>query len=165
MTQSTISSTAARTQARSLTVDPWMLTLALIAVCTLLRLAYLIWLTPYELVGDEAYYWVQSQHLDWSYREKGPLLAWMIALCCRTFGNTEWAVRLPVVLSAALAAWGVGRLTLSLTRGDRRAARLAVVVLLLVPAFGANAQICTQDGPMIALLVELSAIGLHLIRQ
>src|SRR2546428_2544384 len=51
------------------------------------------WLSPYQLLGDEAYYWEQARHLDWCYNEKGPLLAWMIAACCRMFGDTEWAVR------------------------------------------------------------------------
>jgi hypothetical protein len=139
--------------------------LALILLVSAARLAYLIWFSPYELVGDEAYYWVQSQHLDWSYREKGPLLAWAIALCCHLFGNVEWAVRLPMVICSALAAWGIGRMTLSFTNGDRRAALLAVIIFLLVPAFVANAQICTQDGPLIALLVALTALGLRLTRR
>lgn len=145
--------------------DPWRMALALIAVSTAVRLAYLIWLSPWELVGDEAYYWAQSQHLDWSYDEKGPLLPWAIALCCKVFGNTEWAVRLPVVLSSSIAAWAIGRLTLSITDGDRRAALLAVVIFLLIPAFQANAQICTQDGPLITLIVGLTAVGLRLMRR
>src|SRR5689334_11937365 len=163
MTQTATASASARL--RESAADPWLLALSLIAACALLRLIYLIWLTPYELVGDEAYYWVQAKHLDWSYREKGPLLAWAIALCCWLFGNVEWAVRLPVVLSALLAAWIVGRLTLSLTRGDRRAALLAVIAFLLVPAFQANAQVCTQDGPLIALLAGLTWVGLRLMRR
>src|SRR5437016_5933027 len=76
-------------------------TSALILVVVVLRLIYLIWLSPYQLLGDEAYYWEQARHLDWCYNEKGPLLAWMIAACCRVFGDTEWAVRLPMVLSFA----------------------------------------------------------------
>jgi 4-amino-4-deoxy-L-arabinose transferase-like glycosyltransferase len=165
MTQSATASGSAGARLQESAADPWLSALSLICACALLRLVYLIWLTPYDLVGDEAYYWAQARHLDWSYREKGPLLAWAIALCCRLFGDVEWAVRLPVVLSALLAAWIVGRLTLSLTRGNRRAALLAVIAFLLVPAFEANAQICTQDGPLIALLGSLTWIGLGLVRR
>lgn len=143
----------------------WRSILGLVILVLIARLAYLLWLSPYELVGDEAYYWVQSRHLDWSYREKGPLLAWVIAICCRLFGDFAWAVRLPVAIASALAAWGIGRVTLAFTRGDTRAAWLGVVAFLLVPAFVANAQICTQDGLLIALLVALSAVGLRLIRR
>ncbi|CAN5357484.1 hypothetical protein BH09PLA1_BH09PLA1_23960 [soil metagenome] len=154
-----------RRKPASAAIDAWHAALLLIAIATTVRLAYLIWLSPYELVGDEAYYWAQSQHLDWSYDEKGPLLPWCIALCCRLLGNTEWAVRLPVLLASALAAWGIGRLTIAVTNDDRRAGLLAVVVLLLIPAFQANAQICTQDGLLIALLVALTAVGWRLVRR
>src|SRR4051812_14024375 len=88
-------------------------TVVLIAGVLLARLIYLIWLTPWQLLGDEAYYWQQARHLDWCYNEKGPLLAWMIAACCRVFGDTTWAVRLPMVVSFTAAAWGTGRLALA----------------------------------------------------
>lgn len=146
--------------------------MALLVGVFLLRLVYLVWLSPLELVGDEAYYWEQSRHLDWCYNEKGPALPWMIAACCRTFGDTEWAVRLPVALSSMLAAWAVGRLAMSVAAGDRvrnandeRIGFYAVAIFCLLPAFQANAQICTQDGPLIALWVALTAIGLRLQRR
>src|SRR2546430_7797616 len=97
-------------------------TWALILGVTALRLVYLMWLSPYQLLGDEAYYWEQARHLDWCYNEKGPLLAWMIAACCRVFGDTGWAVRLPMVIAFVAAAWGVRRLTLAGARGHERVA-------------------------------------------
>lgn len=47
-----------------------------------------------ELHFDEAQYWVWSQHLDWGYYSKGPLLAWLIRLSTEWFGQGEWQVRL-----------------------------------------------------------------------
>ena len=131
---------------------------------TALRLIYNFWLTPWDLLGDEAYYWLQARHLDINYAEKGPLLAWMIAVCCKAFGDVEWAVRLPAVLSAAAAAWGVGRLGIALARGDQRVGFLAVLVYFLLPANTANAQICTQDGPMTVLWIALTAVSLRIFR-
>lgn len=154
-----------RATPRNMLMDPWRQAVALIVLCSGFRLVYLVCLSPYELVGDEAYYWVQSQHLDWSYREKGPLLAWAIAGCCQLFGNVEWAVRLPVWLAWSVTAWGVGRLTLSVTPSARQAAFLAVAAFLIAPAFQANAQICTQDGPLMTLLVALTEVGLRLTRR
>src|SRR5439155_16947250 len=116
----------------------WRWAMALIVGSFVVRLVYLVWFCPYQLLGDEAYYWEQARHFDLCYNEKGPVLAWMIAGCCRMFGDTEWAVRLPVSVASAIAAWGVGRLAISVSRGDERVGFLAVVCFLLIPAFQAN---------------------------
>src|SRR5438045_772556 len=96
---------------------PWTTALVMIALVLLSRIIYLKWFCPYELLGDEAYYWDEARHLDWCYNEKGPALAWMIAGCCRLLGDTEFAVRVPVLLSFILGAWGVGRLAIAVARG------------------------------------------------
>ena len=54
---------------------------------------------------------------------------------------------------------------MSVTRGDERVGFLAVACFMLIPAFQANAKICTQDGILIALWVGLTAIGLRLFRR
>src|SRR4051794_10199328 len=165
MTQTIATIPKARARALHEKADPWHIALGLIAGCTIVRLIYSMYWSPYELVGDEAYYWCQAQHLSLSYREKGPLLPWVIALCCHLFGNVEWVVRLPGLLAWSAAAWGVGRLALAATYGDRRASLIAVAIFLLIPAFQANAQISTQDGPLVALWVALTAVGLRLFRR
>src|SRR5207248_4229896 len=48
---------------------------------------------------------------------------------------------------------------------DERAGLYAVACFCLLPAYHANAQICTQDGPLIALWVALTAISLRLFRR
>src|SRR6266566_5129195 len=143
----------------------WPMAVALILAIFIVRLIYLIWLSPYELVGDEAYYWECSRHLSLCYYEKGPGLPWVLAACCHFFGESEWAIRLPMALSFAAAAWVVGRIALRLARGDQRAAFLAVLLFCFIPAFQANAQICTQDGPMMLLWALLTASGLRLIER
>jgi 4-amino-4-deoxy-L-arabinose transferase-like glycosyltransferase len=143
----------------------WKCALALIVCATLARLAYNAWLSPWDLAGDEAYYWQQARHLDWCYNEKGPLLAWMIAAACRAFGDVEWAVRLPVVLAWGASAWGIGRLAIAISDGDERVGAIAGALFLLLPAFQANAQICTQDGPLVTLWIAMTAVGLGLLRR
>src|SRR4051812_15189837 len=154
-----------RPAATELARPTWAAALALLALVLLARLAYMVWLSPVELAGDEAYYWEQARHLDWCYNEKGPALAWMIAACCRLFGDTEWAVRLPAALSMAVAAGGGGRVARAGAGGGGRGGVPAVLLFCLIPAFQANAQICTQDGPITAVLVALSAVGLRLFRR
>src|SRR4051812_1174527 len=109
---------AASAHRRSLSWANWNAALLLLGATFLLRLAYLAFLSPYELVGDEAYYWEQSRHLSGSYNEKGPALPWMIAGCRKVFGETELAVRFPMALAALLAGWGIGRLAMNVARGD-----------------------------------------------
>src|SRR5262249_37938655 len=77
----------------------WQSALVLIAAAFVIRLVYLVWFCPYQLLGDEAYYWEQARHFDLCYNEKGPILAWTIAVCCRVFGDAEWAVRFPMALA------------------------------------------------------------------
>jgi hypothetical protein len=143
----------------------WNAAIVVLVAVFILRVSYLCWWSPWQLVGDEAYYWEQARHLDLCYNEKGPALAWLIAVCCRVLGDSEWTVRLPVALSSLLAGWAVGRLAMSVSDGDERVGFVAVAIFCLLPAFQANAQICTQDGPLIALWVMLTAIGLRLIRR
>ncbi|MBT3296509.1 MAG: glycosyltransferase family 39 protein [Verrucomicrobia bacterium] len=67
----------------------WM-ALGLIAVLTVVRL----WVcSQFELIGDEAYYWRWSRHLDWCYYSKGPLVAWTIWLGTQIFGDTVLGIR------------------------------------------------------------------------
>ncbi len=58
-------------------VSPVRLAIAALIVTSLIHLWFA---ARIELVPDEAYYWVWSKHLDASYREKGPAVAWTIAL-------------------------------------------------------------------------------------
>ena len=146
-------------------VGPAGMTAALILSVFAARLVYLVWLCPYELVGDEAYYWEWSRHLDLCYYEKGPGLAYPIAAATRLFGSTEWAVRLPVALASAFAAWVVSRLAVTVSGGDRRAGLFAAACFCLLPAFQANAQLCTQDGVLILCWAAASAAGLRLVRR
>ena len=66
-----------------------------VALVTLFRFWYMC---RYDLVPDEAKYWVCSKHLALCYRDKGPLGAWTIALGTRLFGDTVFGVRFFAVL-------------------------------------------------------------------
>src|SRR4051812_35604259 len=143
----------------------WPAAVVLIIGVLVVRMVYLIWLSPYELAGDEAYYWECARHLSLCYSEKGPGLAWILAAFCKLFGDSGWVIRLPVALSSAVAAWVIGRLAISIASGDERVGFIAVVLFVCIPAFQANAQICTQDGPTILLWAMLTASGLRSIQR
>ena len=125
----------------------------LVAAITVARVAYSAWLSPYELVADEAQYWDWSRRLDWSYYTKGPGIAWLIALATRTLGHAEWAIRLPAALAFAV---GMGALTLltadalGRTRDAWRAAAVVPLIVALVPAYQLYALVMTTDPPALA---------------
>src|SRR5438876_1125406 len=81
------------------------------AAIVLARVVYNVWLSPYELVPDEAQYWDWSRHLASSYYSKGPGIAWLIALATHTLGNAEWAIRVPAALSFAAVTLALAWLT------------------------------------------------------
>ena len=78
-----------------------------LAICLLVALTcYRLWfITQIEMVPDEAYYWLWSKHLAASYRDKGPGVAWVIAMGTEVFGHTVFGIRFfAVMLSTATSA-------------------------------------------------------------
>lgn len=123
---------------------------ALLALGALVvRIAYHLWLSPYELIEDEAHYWEWSRRLDLSYYTKGPGVAWAIAGATRLFGDHEWAVRLPSVFASSIAMLAVGGLALGMAK-DRRAGLWAAALWALAPIHLAAGLLMTIDGPYLA---------------
>ena len=115
-----------------------------------LRVAYLVWLCPYELAADEAQYWDWSRRPALSYYSKGPGIAWTIGASTAVFGDDEWAVRLPAALAAALTMLALAGLATDVSGGDARAGLVAAALFTLVPAYQATALLMTIDGPLFA---------------
>ncbi|WP_418152407.1 ArnT family glycosyltransferase [Litorimonas sp. RW-G-Af-16] len=117
-------------------------TLALIAGLLVLRLIALR-LSPNQLHGDEAQYWVWAQELDFGYFSKPPMVAWVIASTTAIFGDTEWVVRLASPIIHSLTAWILfltGR-----TLVDDRAGFWAAAIYLLMPAVWLSSMIISTD--------------------
>jgi 4-amino-4-deoxy-L-arabinose transferase-like glycosyltransferase len=67
---------------------------------------YRFWFsTRLDLVPDEAYYWLWSKHLAAAYRDKGPAIAWVIALGTTMFGDTVFGIRCFAVLLSTGSSW------------------------------------------------------------
>ena len=52
-----------------------------------------IFLTTYNLFGDEAQYWLWSKELSFGYLSKPPLIAWVIYLYPSIFGESFQALK------------------------------------------------------------------------
>ena len=117
-----------------------MVALAVVVLVTLFRLWYV---TCLDLVPDEAYYWVWSKHLALSYRDKGPAIAWTIALGTRLFGDTVFGVRVLGALLSAGSAYQLFRLAERLY--DARAGLWCVGVAVVIPMMAVGSIVMTID--------------------
>jgi len=136
---STISCTASE-QRPVHSLKPLFVAVAILAGLTLFRLWYV---TRIELVPDEAYYWVWSKHLAASYRDKGPAIAWVIALGNWLFGDTVFGVRFfGVVLSTGIS-WQLYVLARRLA--DERTALWCLILANVIPMLALGSLLMTID--------------------
>lgn len=96
------------------------------------------------LTPDEAYYWVWSQHLQLSYYDHPPMVAWLMRL-----GHLfpQWGVRFPAILLAhvGLIFWaGVFRSSLSQYQQV-----IFLVMASVMPLIGPGSLIVTPDIPLV----------------
>lgn len=64
-----------------------------------------------DLGNDEVYYWTYALHLDWSYFDHPPLVAWLIRLTTMNLNlHQELFVRLGALLASAVSTWLVFRI-------------------------------------------------------
>jgi 4-amino-4-deoxy-L-arabinose transferase-like glycosyltransferase len=120
----------------------WVI-IAVLAI-TIYRLWYC---TRVELVGDEAYYWLWSRHLEICYLDKGPVIAWLIAASTALFGQTVFGIRFfAVILSSAT---GIGIYLLAKRLFSDRVALWALIMAGIVPLFAVGAILMTIDTPYI----------------
>src|SRR5215831_17723474 len=119
---------------------PVHVALLCVITVTIFRFWYLRFV---DLVPDEAYYWVWSKHFALSYRDKGPLVAWTIALGTHLFGDTVFGVRFFAVMLSAGTAFQLFRLAERLY--DDRIALWCVGVAAIVPMFAVGSILMTID--------------------
>ena len=134
----------------SLAATPWRmaneaLVIGFVAVGFLLRLLYI---GQVELLPEDSYYWNYSQHLDLGYLDHPPMVAWLIWLGTHVFGGAEFGVRIGAVCCAAVAMYFSYRLTRNLF--GEESARVALVLLQVLPFFFLAGLLMTPDAPLTA---------------
>ncbi len=118
--------------------------------------AFRLWFCTYhELVADEAYYFLWSKHLDWSYYSKGPLIGWTIALGTFVFGDTVFGIRWLSVLLSAGTGWLLFRLGSRLW--NPRVGFACLLVGALMPLYAIGSVLMTID----PLSVFLWVLAVH----
>lgn len=103
------------------------------------------------LVGpgdNESYYWTWSKHLDWSYFDHPPAVAWMIALTTAVGGDSTFFLRFGTVVLSTLSCFFIYFLALEIT-GSRRTAFFSLLLANLVPLFFLAGILAVPDCPLI----------------
>ena len=134
---------------------------ALIALALLLRCVAAVYM---PLVPEEAYYWMYSEHPSLSYFDHPPMVAWVIGLGTRLFGDTEAGVRVvgaSLMLGSSLLMYRFGRAWFG-----RRAGFIAACALQVLPLYFAAGLIATMDSALLFWwLLCLNALTLALRRD
>jgi Dolichyl-phosphate-mannose-protein mannosyltransferase len=139
----------------------WFLIFGLLALRVLWQ-----YISPYTLIEDEAHYWEWSRRLDWSYYSKGPGIAWLIWLSTTILGHSEFAIRIPAAIAAALGTIAIARVTKEhfvQSKGDQRLVFISAVLYACVPGFAVAAMIMTIDSPYIACWAFASLFAIRAI--
>jgi len=121
-------------------MNPRRLIFFFLGALTALRL---VLIGQFELFPDEAYYFMWSERMDWSFFSKGPGVAAAIWLSTHAFGASEFGVRFfsPLLaLGTSLIMWRLGRRLY----GESVAAWL-VLLINVTPIFNAGALVMTID--------------------
>ncbi|MGW8185732.1 MAG: glycosyltransferase family 39 protein [Desulfobacterales bacterium] len=121
------------------------LTIAFIVYLVLLRLCYG---GPFEILFEEGYYWNYAQHLDISYLDHPPVVAWLIWASTTLFGHSEFSVRIGALVCWAVTGYYAYRLT-DAVHGARIALR-AILLVALLPIFFGFGLVITPDSPLLA---------------
>ncbi|HET7061084.1 MAG TPA: glycosyltransferase family 39 protein [Nitrosospira sp.] len=117
----------------------------IIVFSLLLRLIYL---DMVELIPDEAYYWNYAQHMDLSFYDHPPMVAWLIWLGTSIFGNSEFGVRFGAFCCGLVTMGYMYELARNLY--DKTTAIRTVLLLAVLPFFFATGSVMTADAPLVA---------------
>lgn len=99
-----------------------------------------------NLLVEEAYYWNYAAHLDISYLDHPPMVAFIIKAFTTVFGNNDIGVRMGSMACWLLTAGYSYRLTELMVP---QAGRYAILLLSILPFFFLQSLIITPDQPLI----------------
>ncbi|MCE7032457.1 glycosyltransferase family 39 protein [Lysobacter sp. GX 14042] len=112
---------------------------------------------------DEAFYWLEGQHLAPAYSDLPGLTAWLARLGVALGGNTELGLRLPFLLMAAVIPWLVVRIARR-EFGDANGWQAGSLALLL-PLAGTLGLMALPDAAMALATLLCMDAGARLLRR
>lgn len=111
-----------------------------------------------ELLPEETYYWMYSQHQALSYFDHPPMIAWLIACGTWLFGNNELGVRIGTILLTLGNSWLI--YALGARWFNPRVGWWSLLLFLTLPVYIGTGLFTLPDGPLIFFwLLTLYAIA------
>ncbi len=119
------------------------------ATFTILSLSLLvkliaIYLTNFDLFGDEAQYWIWSQNLDFGYYSKPPFVAWIISFFTFFLGNSFIIIKIIPIIFYIISGYVVYLLSLELF-SNKNQAILTAASFYLMPAVSFSSFLLSTD--------------------
>ena len=102
-----------------------------------------------ELAPDEAYYWNWSKHIDLSYSDHPPMVAYIMAIFTGLGGDTGFFVRLGGLLCSVMSLVLLYAASITLFPAQRRLAWELLFLFNITLLFPAGCIIQTPDTPML----------------
>ncbi len=133
-----------------------------------IKLIFMILLISSHLIGlspDEAQYWTWSQQLAWGYYSKPPGIAWLIALSCYLFGNSELSVRAVSLLIGALLPFSVYRLAKACNLKSQTALWAGALMALSPLGILASLLTITDGGQVLCWTLACSLLATALVKK
>jgi 4-amino-4-deoxy-L-arabinose transferase-like glycosyltransferase len=116
-----------------------------------------------ELSPDEAYYWYWSKHLDLSYADHPPMVAYIMAIFTGLGGDTEFFVRLGGLVCSAIALIFLYQTSVSLFPANTLLAWELLLLFNITLLFPAGCIIQTPDTPMLLFWTAAVFCGSRII--
>ncbi|WP_297325673.1 glycosyltransferase family 39 protein [Nitrosomonas sp.] len=121
---------------------------AAIGIVIFILLLRLVYFGLAQLIPDEAYYWQYAQHMDLSFYDHPPMVAWLIWLGTSILGHNEFGVRIGALLCGLVTMGYLYALAQNLY--NKSTAMRAVLLLAILPIGVASGVLMTPDAPLIA---------------
>ena len=103
-----------------------------------------IYLTNFDLFGDEAQYWIWSQSLDFGYYSKPPFIAWIISFFTFFLGNSFVMIKIIPITFYIISGYVVYLLSLELF-SNKKQALLTAASFYLMPAVSFSSFLLSTD--------------------
>ena len=103
-----------------------------------------IYLTNFDLFGDEAQYWIWSQSLDFGYYSKPPFIAWVISFFTFFLGNSFVIIKIIPIIFYIISGYVVYLLSLELFNNKNQAV-LTAGSFYLMPAVSFSSFLLSTD--------------------
>lgn len=134
--------------------------IGLLVLFYLVRLVLIAWL---ELAPDESYYWYWAKHLDWSYYDHPPMIAYIMALFTGLIGNNEFSVRIGGLVLSSLILLLLYRSCRRLSPDDPTLPWNMIFIANITLLFSAGCLIQTPDTPLLFFWALAVYCGIELI--